>query len=201
MLATPGLWTLVTTLQTVSTRLWTPFETISDPLTSPTAPFKGQFPRQTHGTEQRLSCRLERQQNLFDLGVAHVVLALWLVFFAHQSWVHQLNPGTLIWERPLFEEGSFHWSIYQKCPSNHTGENADVLISKTTVCLYWKPLSCRLAWHESGAKSYFCLIITGLTMGWGPTFDTIWNVKNAAAQIGKYGQFSHFLQNGPVAVK
>lgn len=68
---TPALWTLITTLQTFSTTLWTPYEPIKDALTSPRALFKLQFPRQALNAAQRPSCHPNWHQNLSNRTTTH----------------------------------------------------------------------------------------------------------------------------------
>lgn len=90
---TPALWTLITTLRTLSTTQWTPYEPIKDALTSPWALFKLQFPRQPLNAAQRPSCHPNWHQNLSNHTATHGGVALWFGSCAvtARSWVQSLQ--------------------------------------------------------------------------------------------------------------
>lgn len=107
---TPALWTLITTLRTLSTTLWTPYEPIKDALTSPRALFKLQFPRQALNAAQRPSCHPNWHQNLSNHTATHGGVAVWFGSCAAtaRSWVQSLQwsvnktlPSVWPFSRPL----------------------------------------------------------------------------------------------------
>lgn len=88
---TAALWTLITTLRSLSTTLWTPCEPIKDALTSPRAPFKLRFPRQALNAAQRPSCHPNWHQNLSNRTATHGGVALWFGSCAARSQVQSLQ--------------------------------------------------------------------------------------------------------------